>query len=74
MSHRTLGTAITVTALAVLISSLFCRRCYHRSQTRPKTAPEHIQNWESEGGGVPVDTNRTAAQVSNEGVPPIGTL
>jgi len=34
-----------------------------RHSTRPHAEPEHLQTWEGEGGGVPVDTNRTAAQV-----------
>jgi hypothetical protein len=34
-----------------------------RRSTRPRAEPEHLQTWEGEGGGVPVDRHRTAAQV-----------
>lgn len=34
-----------------------------RRHTRPDAEPEHLQTWEGEGGGVPVDAHRTAAQV-----------
>jgi len=34
-----------------------------RRTARPRAEPEHLQTWEGEGGGVPVDDSRTAAQV-----------
>ncbi|MCL4182952.1 MAG: hypothetical protein KJ011_05835 [Burkholderiaceae bacterium] len=45
-----------------------CRVHEERLARRPRAAPEHIQTWEGEGGGVPVGTHRTAAQV--EPAPP----
>lgn len=45
-----------------------CRVHETRQARRPRAAPDHIQTWEGEGGGVPVDEHRTAAQV--EPVPP----
>ena len=32
-----------------------------RRVARPRATPEFLQTWEGEGGGVPVDTHRTAA-------------
>lgn len=39
--------------------------CVHadRRSAVPRAKPEHLQTWEGEGGGVPVGTHRTAAQV-----------
>lgn len=56
-------------ALAVLggLIALGWRSVRHvqaeRQSTRPRADPEHLQTWEGEGGGVPVDGHRTAAQV-----------
>lgn len=72
MTHRSLGTTIALAALAAGSYAMFCRSCHRRGQTRAKAAPGHIQTWESEGGGVPVDTNRTAAQVRSDMTPLAG--
>ncbi len=72
MTHRSLGTTLALAALAAGSYAMFCRRCHRRGQTRAKSAPGHIQTWESEGGGVPVDMNRTAAQIRSNQAPPLG--
>jgi len=35
-----------------------------RQLAMPQPKPESLQVWESEGGGVPINPHRTAAQVS----------
>jgi hypothetical protein len=55
-----------ITALAALLGLAWRNvQQVHRQRLhkRPHAEPEHIQTWEGEGGGVPVATNRTAAQV-----------
>lgn len=57
---------VALAALGALLGAAW--RCVaavqdERRSTRPKAEPEHLQTWEGEGGGVPLDEHRTAAQV-----------
>lgn len=53
----------TLLALAVVGWGLggAYREYRSRRTARPRATPEFLQTWEGEGGGVPVDTHRTAA-------------
>ncbi len=61
MSNRKLAITLALGALAA-----GCYAGYRRSQaTAPRASvkPEELQTWEGEGGGVPLDSRHTAAQV-----------
>jgi len=61
--HRTIDALLLVALVTLCMRAV--RRCStERRQHRSPAAPEHIQTWEGEGGGVPVGTHRTAAQVT----------
>jgi len=62
MSNRKLAITMALGALAA-----GCYAGYRRSQARPSRPagkPEHLQTWEGEGGGVPLDSHHTASQVA----------
>lgn len=62
MSNRKLAITMALGALAA-----GCYAGYRRSQARPLRPagkPEHLQTWEGEGGGVPLDSQFTAPQVA----------
>lgn len=63
-SHSLLG-VLAIAALGWMVVASYCTQCKRRRGRLPD-APEHIQTWEGEGGGVPVATNRTAAQVKTD--------
>lgn len=54
--------AAALTMLAAAVSYTNYRRYRRRKREAcAAAAPPHIQDWETEGGGVPVDTGHTAA-------------
>jgi hypothetical protein len=68
MSYRLLDLAVLAGLATLSYRSVCCSRD-ERRKVRPRTAPEHIQTWEGEGGGVPIGTHRTAAQVEPASTP-----
>lgn len=61
---------LDVAALAGLVALGVAAVTDARQQRRsrqPRAQPSHLQTWESEGGGVPVGTHRTAAQIEARG-------
>ncbi|MBA3596660.1 MAG: hypothetical protein H0W40_04690 [Methylibium sp.] len=61
MRNRKLAITMALGALAA-----GCYAGFRRSQalsSRPAAKPEHLQTWEGEGGGVPVDAHHIASQV-----------
>ncbi len=51
---------ISLVGFTMLMYSRYCRG---KTLRVSKAAPEQLQVWEGEGGGVPVGPTRTAAQV-----------
>lgn len=60
--------ALGLLALGAVAASAVARQHARlHGQARPGAAPEHLQTWEGEGGGVPVTAAHTAAQVGAPG-------